>query len=86
MGNRNRESGGRFLRQSDRQAMERQRHIRRFRRYRRWLTVTVLLLWDGVLLYMIVHCLIAPVWGGAFVALVSVNLGYELKKGGTEYA
>jgi len=86
MENRDRKSGGRFLRQSDRQAIERQRRVRRIRRFRRWVTVTVLLLWDGVLLYLIVHCLIAPAWGGAFVALVSVNLGYELKKGGTEYA
>lgn len=44
----------------------------------RWLTVTVLLAWDGLLLYMIVHCLIEPVYGAAFVAVVSIYLGYQL--------
>lgn len=70
---------GRFLRPGDRKAMDRQRREWKIRRLRRWVTVTVLLLWDGVLLYMVVRCLIEPAWGGAFVALVSVNLGYELK-------
>lgn len=44
----------------------------------RWLTVTVLLAWDGLLLYMIVRCLIEPVYGAAFVAVVSIYLGYQL--------
>lgn len=47
-------------------------------RISRWLTVTVLLAWDGLLLYMIVHCLIEPVYGAAFVAVVSIYLGYQL--------
>ncbi|MGM9588578.1 MAG: hypothetical protein ACI3V0_00180 [Faecousia sp.] len=46
--------------------------------FSRWLTVTVLLAWDGLLLYMIVQCLIEPVYGAGFVALVSVYLGYQL--------
>ena len=44
----------------------------------RWVTVTVLLLWDGLLLYMIVRCLIEPVYGAAFVGAVSMYLGYQL--------
>lgn len=47
-------------------------------RVRRWITVGVLLAWDGLLLYMIVECLIAPVYGAAFVAVVSCYLGYHL--------
>lgn len=43
----------------------------------RWLTVLVLLAWDGLLLYMIVECLIEPVYGAAFVGAVSVYLGYQ---------
>ena len=41
----------------------------------RWVTVGILLVWDGLLLYMIVRCLIEPVYGAAFVAVVSVYLG-----------
>lgn len=41
----------------------------------RWVTITVLLAWDGLLLYMIVRCLIEPVYGAAFVAVVSIYLG-----------
>lgn len=50
------------------------------RRYRigRWLTVTVLMVWDALLLYMIVRCLIEPVYGAAFIAVVSIYLGYHL--------
>ena len=44
----------------------------------RYLLVTVLLAWDGLLLYMIVRCLIEPVYGAAFVAVVSIYLGYKL--------
>ena len=46
--------------------------------FSRWLMVTVLLAWDGLLLYMIVDCLIEPVYGAAFVAVVSFYLGYQL--------
>jgi hypothetical protein len=44
----------------------------------RWLTVTMLLIWDGVLMYMIVRCLIEPVCGAAFIAVLSIYLGYQL--------
>lgn len=44
----------------------------------RWLRISLLVLWDGVLLYMIVGCLIEPVYGAAFVAVVSMYLGYQL--------
>ena len=50
----------------------------RHRRAGRWLTVTMLLIWDGVLLYMIVSCLIEPVYGAAFIAVLSIYLGYQL--------
>lgn len=44
----------------------------------RWMRVTVLLIWEGVLLYMIADCLIAPVYGAAFVGVISIYLGYKL--------
>ena len=44
----------------------------------KWLAVLVLLAWDGLLLYMIVDCLIELVYGAAFVAVVSVYLGYKI--------
>lgn len=47
-------------------------------RYRRVLMITMLLIWDGVLLYMIVKCLIEAVYGAAFVAAISIYLGYQL--------
>ena len=52
----------------------------RERRFRpgRWVQVTMLLIWDGVLLYMIADCLIEPVWGAVFVGIISVYLGYRL--------
>ena len=50
----------------------------RGRRFRKYLAVLVLLVWDGLLLYMIVDCLIEPVYGAAFVAVISVYLGYQI--------
>lgn len=47
-------------------------------RVHRWITVGVMLAWDGLLLYMIVECLIEPVYGAAFVAVVSCYMGYHL--------
>ena len=44
----------------------------------RWLRLTVLLVWDGVLLYMIADCLISPVYGAAFVGVISIYLGFRL--------
>ena len=44
----------------------------------RWITVGILLAWDGLLLYMIVECLIEPVYGAVFVAVVSCYLGCHL--------
>ena len=60
------EAGGRFL------------HGRRYRKMGRCLAVIILLAWDGLLMYMIVECLIEPVYGAAFVAVVSVYLGNKL--------
>ena len=53
---------------------------RRYRatRIRKGLAVLVLLIWDGLLLYMIADCLIEPVCGAAFVAVISVYLGYQI--------
>ena len=59
---------GRFLARTE------QRGIR----CRRWLMVTMLLIWDGMLLYMIINCLIVPVYGAVFVAVISIYLGYQL--------
>lgn len=59
---------GRFLPQKDRRGV----------RCCRWLTVMLLVIWDGVLLYMIACCLIEPVYGAAFTAVISVYLGYLL--------
>ena len=50
----------------------------RCRKQIRWMTVTVLLAWDGLLLYMIVACLVEPVYGAVLLAMVSVCLGYQL--------
>ena len=44
----------------------------------RWVRVAVLMVWDGVLLYMIAQCLIVPVYGAAFVGVISIYLGLEL--------
>ena len=50
----------------------------RYKKTGRYLSVILLLAWDGLLLYMIVKCLIEPVYGAAFVAVVSVCLGNKL--------
>ena len=50
----------------------------RSRKQIRWMTVMVLLAWDGLLLYMIVECLVEPVYGAVLLAMVSVCLGYQL--------
>lgn len=68
-----RSGGGRFLREADRIPAQRQPGRRR----RKWLAVVVLLCWDGLLLYMILRCLVDPVYGAVFVAGVSVCLGYQ---------
>ena len=70
---------GKYLTPADREAIRRQRHSGAVRRCRRYMTVTVLLLWDGLLLYMIVKCLIDGVYGAAFMAVISVTMGYHLK-------
>ena len=65
------EDYGRFLKGSHRRTMGRCG-------IRQCLSLILLLVWDGLLLYMIVECLIAPVYGAAFVAVVSVYLGNKL--------
>ena len=70
---------GKYLSQSDREALQRQRRSSGIRRCRRYMTVTVLLLWDGLLLYMIVKCLIDGVYGAVFMTVISTYLGYHLK-------
>lgn len=47
-------------------------------KYRRWMSAGLLLFGDGLLVYMIRASLIDPVYGAAFVAVVSINLGYQL--------
>jgi len=44
----------------------------------RWFTAGVLLVWDGILIYMIAECLIVPVYGAVFVAVLSVYLGNQM--------
>lgn len=66
-----RAAGGRFL-------LPQESGRCRCKKNNRWLWVTVLLAWDGLLMYMIVRCLIEPVYGAVFVAAVSINLGYQL--------
>ena len=70
---------GKYLNRADREALQRQRRSSAMKRIRRKMTVTVLLLWDGLLLYMIVRCLIDGVYGAVFMAVVSVTLGYHMK-------
>ena len=43
-----------------------------------WLMITMLLAWDGMLIYMIARCMIVPAYGAAFVAVISIYLGYQL--------
>ena len=71
--------GGKYLLPEERTALGREKRSRRKLRCRRYMTVTVLLLWDGLLLYMIVHCLIDGVYGEVFMAVISVYLGYTLQ-------
>lgn len=70
---------GKYLSRTDREALKRQRCGRAAKRTRRYMTVTVLLLWDGLLLYMIVKCLIDGVYGAVFMAVISVTMGYHMK-------
>ena len=72
-------SPGRFLSPADREALRQQRRSNGRRSCRRYLMVTVLLLWDGLLLYMIVRCLIDGVYGAVFMTVISIYLGYHLK-------
>ena len=72
-------SGGKFLLPEEREALRHPKRAGRSLRCRRYMTVTVLLLWDGLLLYMIIHCLIDGVYGAVFMAVISVYLGYTLK-------
>ena len=72
-----RSSGGRFLRPEDRIPPAPRPGTRKLGRY---LAVTVLLLGDGLLIYMILHCLIVPVYGAVFVAAVSVTIGYQINQ------
>lgn len=53
---------------------------RQVRKAGKWLLIAVLVCWDGLLLYMIVRCLIHAVYGGLFIAIVSIYLGYQLKE------
>ena len=69
--NRRSNKGGRF-------ENERQSKAVRHKNLIHHLMVIFLLTWDGLLLYMIVEYLIEPVYGAAFVAVVSVYLGKQL--------
>jgi hypothetical protein len=69
---------GKFLNQQDWEWMQRQSRSRKIRKRKQLFAVMVLLLWDGLLLYMIADCLIEPVCGAAFVAVISVYLGYQI--------
>lgn len=65
------EASGRFLK-------GRKNRKERHKRSAQCLAMLLLLAWDGLLLYMIVERLIEPVYGAAFVAVVSVYLGMKL--------
>lgn len=70
---------GKYLTQADRESLQRQKRSREASRCRRYMTVLVLLAWDGLLLYMIVQCLIDGVYGAVFMAVISITLGYNMK-------
>lgn len=70
---------GKYLNRADHEALQHQRRSSAAKRTRRYMTVTVLLLWDGLLLYMIVKCLIDGIYGAAFMAVISVTMGYHMK-------
>ena len=73
------EHTGKYLNQTDREALQRRKRVGGRMRCRQYMTVLVLLAWDGLLLYMIVNCLIDGICGAVFMAVISVDLGYHLK-------
>lgn len=70
---------GKYLCQQDWEWMQRQNRIRKRRRCKQVFAVMVLLLWDGVLLYMIITGRIAVGYGAIFVAVISMYTGYQMK-------
>ena len=70
---------GRYLSRADREALQRQKRSNAGKQRRRYMTVMVLFLWDGLLLYMIIKCLIDGVYGAMFMAVISIYLGYTIK-------
>ena len=70
---------GKFLTHQDREWMQRQNRSRKIRQRKRLLAVMVLLLWDGLLLYMIVSYRIEASYGALFVAVISIYTGYQMK-------
>ena len=69
------------MKQENRKIREEGRYLARpSRRIRpgRGFAAAVMLLWDGLLLYMIGADLIEPVYGAAFVGVISVWLGYKI--------
>ncbi len=69
---------GRYLNRRDLQALRRRKQMKQIRNCRRWMAVVLVLLWDGVLLYMIVHCLIDSACGAVFMSIISVYMGYQM--------
>ena len=70
---------GKYLCQRDWEWMQRQNRSRKRRLRKQFFAVMVLLLWDGVLLYMIITGRIEVGYGAIFVAVVSLYAGYQMK-------
>ena len=70
---------GKFLNQRDWEWMQNQHRSRKIRRKKQILAVMFLLLWDGLLLYMILSCRIEAIYGAVFVAVISIYTGYQMK-------
>ena len=70
---------GKFLNQQDWEWMQRQSRSRKIRKRKQLFAVMVLLLWDGLLLYMIMSCRIEAIYGAVFVAVISIYTGYQMK-------
>lgn len=66
---------GKYLRRETRKPVRR----RKRNPWGRCVMVVILLLWDGTILYMILHCLIAPAWGAVFMSVLSVYMGYQIQ-------
>lgn len=72
--------GGMYLAPGERKRLiQEQKRWHRHRLNRKIMTLTALILADGLLIYMMAALLIHEVFGLVFVTVISVCIGYQLK-------